>query len=260
MARKINEYRVRNGRTKLNEDYFNKVLGDIDTRIHAQEVVEKDWQGAIRAVTSAGLRRINDFIGPSITEIEQLTDLGFLQVRAAPDVDVVWQVGEQPIALALDTDADRTRVKHFHPSPFIVVTDDADPATYLVGRTVGLNVTRDDADAITSAVLRLDVVSVVGSPARGAVLAPWCISSPAATALLVQTAGDAVAASHAAIAARDHVDTQYSALTDNHTLQGLSGHAGDLVAVKPDESGYEHVQVRDVVPLVSPSIYFFGTM
>ena len=194
MARKINEYRVRNGQTKLDEDYFNKVLGDIDTRIHAQEVVEKDWQGAIRAVTSAGLRRINDFIGPAITEIEQLTDLGFLQVRAAPDVDVVWQAGAQPIALALDTEADRTRVKHFHPSPFLVVSDNADPAIYLIARTIGLDVTRDDADVITGAVLRVDVQSVVGSPAGGAVLAPWCVSSPAATALLVTTTEDVVAA------------------------------------------------------------------
>ena len=203
MALKMNEYRVRNGRTRLDETYFNKVLGDIDSRIHAQETVEKDWQGAIRDVTKNGLRRIDDFIGPAITEIEQLTDLGFLQVRAAPDVDVVWQVGEQPIALALETEADRTRVKHFHPSPFIVVSDDADPATYLVARTLGLDLTKDATDTITEAVLRLDVVTVVGSPAGGTVLAPWCISSPAATALLVSTAEDAAAARDAAVAARD---------------------------------------------------------
>ena len=203
MALKINEYRVRNGRTRLDETYFNKVFGDIDARIHAQETVEKDWQGAIREVTKNGLRRIDDFIGPAVTEIEQLTDLGFLQVRAAPDVDVAWQVGAQPIALALETEADRTRVKHFHPSPFIVVSDDADPATYLVARTLGLDLTKDATDTITEAVLRLDVVTVVGSPAGGTVLAPWCISSPAATALLVSTAEDAAAARDAAVAARD---------------------------------------------------------
>mgnify|MGYP006432298081 CR=1 FL=1 len=254
MALRIKEYRVRNGRTRLDEDYFNKVFGDIDTRIHAQEVVEKDWKSAIRTVTSAGLQRINDLIGPAITEIQQLTTLGFLHVRAAQSVEVVWQLGEQPIALALDTDADRTRAKHFHPSPFLVITDDADPATYLIARTIGMEVMRGDAEVIVGAVLNVDVVSIVGSPPGGSVVAPWCVSSPAATALLVDTTENAVvardearAASDLAVAAQDGVKASETAAAASEA----NAQASEANAAASEAAAAQHAENASLSPVDS---------
>lgn len=71
MARKFDQYRVVDGRTRFAASDMNPRLEDIDLRLHAQEVLEKDWEGAIRDVTTFGLRRIDEFIGPAQADIAE---------------------------------------------------------------------------------------------------------------------------------------------------------------------------------------------
>lgn len=242
MARKLDQYRVFDGRTRLDAEYFNSVFGDVDQRLHAQEVIEKDWKAAVAEVTRSGLKRIDDFIAPAISEIGELTSLGFLQVRAASDASVVWQTGEQAVPVSLANEDDRIRAKHFQPSPFVVVTANDDPSIYLIARTMSYNKTVDDA-VVTAAVLTVDVQQVVGSPGGGSVLAPWLVSSPASTALLFEATEDAVAARDTATAARDTAvsarDTATAARDEAQTSRTLAlGYRNEAETYRDEAKAY----------------------
>ena len=68
MPSRFDKYRVKDGVTRLGEAYFNPVFQDIDLRIVALEALRLSWEEAVRSVSSFGLARINEVIGPSLSE------------------------------------------------------------------------------------------------------------------------------------------------------------------------------------------------
>ena len=248
--RRIDQYRVRDGRTRLDETFFNGVFGDLDRRLHAQELVEKDWKAAVGQVTTAGLKRIDDFIGPAIAEVEQLTRLGFLQARIMPGLDVVWRDGPQSLALSLETDDDRVRARHFHPSPFTVLSREADVGHYLIARTVDYRIDADDQGGVRAAVLDLDVQHVAGDPPGGAARDVWAVSASAAPPIVLAATENARAARDAATDARDtaarHRDDARAARDRSRDHADRTQRTADaLRAVQADNLSTEHILVAD---------------
>lgn len=68
MPSRFDKYRVKDGVTRLGEAYFNPVFQDIDLRIVALEALRLSWEDAVRSVSTFGLARINEVIGPSLSE------------------------------------------------------------------------------------------------------------------------------------------------------------------------------------------------
>ena len=105
MARRFNEYRVVDGRTRFAASDMNPRFEDIDQRLHAQEVLEKDFKGAIREVTDVGIERIDSFIGPAeeelqsrIGEAQQAVDAAQQAVQDAQDALEALNAQQFPIS------------------------------------------------------------------------------------------------------------------------------------------------------------------
>lgn len=70
MPSRFDKYRMKDGLTKLGGAYFNPLLQDIDLRIAALEALEISWKGAVATVSEYGLARINETVGPVVSDLE----------------------------------------------------------------------------------------------------------------------------------------------------------------------------------------------
>ena len=69
MPIRFDAYRMRDGVTPLSEDYFNPVLGDIDTRIAELEAKRATLDAVLTELTNFGLQRIDVLVGPAMAEV-----------------------------------------------------------------------------------------------------------------------------------------------------------------------------------------------
>lgn len=71
MPTRFEKYRVKDGVTHLGERFLNAVFKDIDLRLVGLEDLRLSWEEAIRAVSDYGLVRINDVLGPALTDVTE---------------------------------------------------------------------------------------------------------------------------------------------------------------------------------------------
>lgn len=128
MRRFDSNYRMKDGSTKLAESFFNPVLQDLDVRLHAQEEVQKTWEGAIDILNKYGLKRIDDYLLPTIGRVQEIVGLGFLEASTGSLTSL--SLGEKSVSV----DADKRDI--FTPSPFLTVTRDANIDDWAVGRLI----------------------------------------------------------------------------------------------------------------------------
>lgn len=69
MPIRFEKYRMKDGVTPLGERFFNPVFQDIDIRIAGLEGLTLAWEEAVRAVSEYGLLRINELIGPAVSDV-----------------------------------------------------------------------------------------------------------------------------------------------------------------------------------------------
>lgn len=94
MPSRFNQYRMRDGQTRLSEGYFNPIWQDIDLRIAGLEELRPSWLEAVRTVTDYGLLRINEVLTPAYLEIdariaESAALIADLEVRRQAAIDAV---------------------------------------------------------------------------------------------------------------------------------------------------------------------------
>ena len=213
MAKKFEQYRMKDRQTLLSESYFNPIWQNIDNRLNSLESIGKDWKAEVDKLNRRGLERIDRAIKPAIESVEDLADLGFLHAPIDPNAEVVWQPGDQEVLLDVITTQARARVEHFQPSPFVVLTRESTPDDYLVARRKAFNVQRDDTETITSAVLSLDVLRVEGAPESGQAGDVFVYASPGAMEAMAGFVDDAQAARDAAQSARDTAESAATTAT-----------------------------------------------
>lgn len=130
MARRFEtDYRMKDGTTRLSQEYFNPVLADIDLRLHAQELVEKDWTAAVDTLNRFGLQRIDNYLAPAIDRVQNIIELGFLDCTSA--TPLTFEVGIKGVVVDAGNKRDL-----FVPSPFIAITRQANVTDYVVARVL----------------------------------------------------------------------------------------------------------------------------
>lgn len=70
MPRRLDHYRMVDGKTPLSARYFNPVWQDLDLRLDTLEGVRMSWDDAVRRVSDLGLARINEVLGPAIQAVD----------------------------------------------------------------------------------------------------------------------------------------------------------------------------------------------
>lgn len=70
MPRRLDHYRMVDGKTPLSARYFNPVWQDLDLRLDTLEGVRLSWEDAVRRVSDLGLTRINEVLGPAIQAVD----------------------------------------------------------------------------------------------------------------------------------------------------------------------------------------------
>ncbi|MBF2054696.1 MAG: hypothetical protein IGS03_14720 [Candidatus Sericytochromatia bacterium] len=69
MALKFPQYLMRDGVTRLGEDYFNPVWRDLDGRLDTLEKLKISWQTAVSEIQQFGIQRIDTVLAPVIEDI-----------------------------------------------------------------------------------------------------------------------------------------------------------------------------------------------
>lgn len=76
MTARVTQYLMRDGHTRLSEQYFNPVWQDLDRRLDILERLQINWENAVTELQNNGLVRLNDVLIPLIEQAEtELTHL-----------------------------------------------------------------------------------------------------------------------------------------------------------------------------------------
>lgn len=70
MTVRLTQYLMRDGLTRLSEEYFNPVWGDLDRRLDMLERLSISWETAIDDLQINGLTRLNEILIPLIDAAE----------------------------------------------------------------------------------------------------------------------------------------------------------------------------------------------
>lgn len=132
MPSRLNQYEV-TVKTAFSANFWNATFADIDSRLTAVEALEPTLNAAADNLASVGLARINSILGPSLTQLLNVQNLGFL--IASSNTSVQLTVGMQPTFLLSNPD----QVATFTPSPFVALTRQANYTDFAVARTIGYN-------------------------------------------------------------------------------------------------------------------------
>lgn len=210
--RQFDSYRFIDRVTRFDAETFNRIWASLDARLADNEALKPDLENAIHDITSLGLQRIQDTLGPLVTRLARAAELGFLVAQSSNNVTLtVGQVNGFTIQ-----DEDQRNL--FTPTPFLAAASDTVPERYAVLRleaynrlTGVLEVTvlacHDTAGAVTS--ITDDAWTIAASSA--------VLTSISDTLQLAATARDqAVAAQgqadEAATAAGNHLDAINAAI------------------------------------------------
>lgn len=69
MALKFPQYLMRDGVTRLSQDYFNPIWRDLDGRLDTLERLKISWESAVSEVQQFGIQRIDTVLAPVIEDI-----------------------------------------------------------------------------------------------------------------------------------------------------------------------------------------------
>ena len=69
--RRFEFYKVKRGDNLADPAFWNDRYQDLDLRIHQNELYGKEISGAVDAITSAALARLNDTFTPAIITVQQ---------------------------------------------------------------------------------------------------------------------------------------------------------------------------------------------
>ncbi len=122
-------YQMADGNTPLASSFFNLVFSDLDQRLHAQEVMEKDWRAALDVLSEFGLERIDQTLAPLLTQFQEIANFGFMTATLQGDDAIIFDLGEKTVQIA--EGSERT---YFAVSPFVAVQSSGDPEYYAIAR------------------------------------------------------------------------------------------------------------------------------
>lgn len=132
MARRFDtHYRMKDGKTRLGEAYFNAILADLDLRLHSQEEIEKTWQAAIDELNEFGLSRINEFLAPLIEQFQAIATMGFMTATLQDNDAIIFNLGAKTVQI--NEGAERT---YFPAPPFVSLQVGTDPDLYAIARCI----------------------------------------------------------------------------------------------------------------------------
>lgn len=211
MARRFERYRVKDGTTEMGQGHFNPVFEDVDLRLHNLELVEADWEQETIRLVEQGLKRIDEFLAPTIGKIQDLTTLGFLWVTSS--TPLTFELGEKGVVVDEGPKRDL-----FIPTPWLSITRTATPDDWALAKQI-------DYDNNTGGLL-FEIVSVGGDPGPHTDLVITDTPGPVIFyAELAQRIDDASAA--AASAAVDAAAAAASAMDAANAVGAAQGHADD---------------------------------
>jgi hypothetical protein len=72
MATRLPNYQMRDGRTRLGQDYFNPIWADLDNRLDTLERIKLDWNAQVAQLRDLGLQRIDEYIRPVVDEVNEI--------------------------------------------------------------------------------------------------------------------------------------------------------------------------------------------
>lgn len=74
MATRYSSYVMKDGSTRLGQDYFNPIFKDLDTRLDKMENLRISWEAAVQDLNQFGLERINTVLAPVIESTNAALD------------------------------------------------------------------------------------------------------------------------------------------------------------------------------------------
>jgi hypothetical protein len=122
--------RMRDGITKLGEQYFNPIWDLIDRRLDVLETLKISWEQAVADLTQFGLRRIDESLAPAIERIGELAELGFLIANTEGN-DAPLVQGQEHLLFVVEEQREL-----FTPTPWVVFIREAERDDFAVVRMV----------------------------------------------------------------------------------------------------------------------------
>lgn len=122
--------RMRDGVTKLGEQYFNPIWDLIDRRLDVLETLKISWEAAVADLTQFGLRRIDETLAPAIDRIGDLAELGFL-IASTEGNDAPLVQGSEHLLFVVEEQREL-----FTPTPWVVFIREAERNDFAVVRKV----------------------------------------------------------------------------------------------------------------------------
>lgn len=179
------------GKTDLDEKYFNLIHGRVDQRLAALEELRISWESATDTLTRQGLTRIDEVLAPAFLKIEQVLELGFMTASSSTSHSLVLS---DELVFIVEEGARR---ELFQPTAFLAITRVATVEDYALARLLSYN--------STTGALTVEIISVAGDPGPHT---DWEIGGLAAATVAqqailgtVQTLAGQVTSDKAAVAA-----------------------------------------------------------
>lgn len=76
MPKRFEKYRMRDGVTRLGQEFFNAVFADLDLRLASLEDLRVSWESVVNTVIDFGLLRINESLTPAFESIDGMVSSG----------------------------------------------------------------------------------------------------------------------------------------------------------------------------------------
>lgn len=190
MARRFENYRLRNGDDIGNPGTLNRRFEDIDLRVHRQEEIEKSWGEALSQLQRVGLARLDDALLPVFNRLHEIASLGAIfTARSATAIEITTGLKR----LVID-EADRDR---FAPAAFVAAFVETDLGKAVMGWVESYD------RASGELTLRVDRTAGAGQGASWVIHAASATDNASAAEQAAASAVAATAATAEAIAARD---------------------------------------------------------
>jgi hypothetical protein len=106
---------------------LQRLMGVLEARLELLEAVKADWEEAVDNIAGVGLARVNEVLGPLLTQLQQASNLGFLVASASSQTNTM--VLNQPFGLTLDSEGHEM----FTPTPWLTIMDVSDPDNWGIG-------------------------------------------------------------------------------------------------------------------------------
>jgi hypothetical protein len=204
---------------------LRRLMSALEPRFQKLEGFIPDWETAVDQITSVGINRVNETLGPLLEQLEQAANLGFLVAYATNQDNTMVQ--DEPFGIIINSEGKEL----FFPTPFLLIQDTEDADNWGIAELQSYdNVTGE----LTVTML---YVNVVGQPSEN-----WAVADSAGVFPAMLEIQTDVNAKHAEV-----VQAQEDFADDLATLQTLieSLQSGAVVSVA-GKSGVVTLVVADV--------------